>query len=101
MEVSIMNQRKYDPEFKKETVRLVVEKGRTAGSVAKDLGISKDTVYGWVKQFKQHQEVAFPGKGRLNPDDEEVRQLKRRILDLEEENNILKKATAIFARPQK
>ncbi|MDD2620001.1 MAG: transposase [Syntrophomonadaceae bacterium] len=34
-----MNQRKYDPEFKKETVRLVIEKGRTAGSVAKDLGI--------------------------------------------------------------
>ena len=44
-----MSQRKYEPEFKKETVRLIVDKGRSAGSVAKDLGISPDTVYGWVK----------------------------------------------------
>ena len=50
-----MSQRKYEPEFKKETVRLIVDKGRSAGSVAKDLGISPDTVYGWVKQFKEEQ----------------------------------------------
>lgn len=96
-----MSQRKYDPEFKKETVRLIVEKGRSASSVAKDLGISPNTVHGWLRQFRQHQDNAFPGKGKLRPEDEELRQMRRRIADLEEECSILKKAAAIFARPQK
>ena len=51
--------------------------------------------------INQHQADAFPDSGKLRPEDEEIRKLKRRIADLEEENAILKKATAIFARHQK
>ncbi len=44
---------------------------------------------------------AFPGKGNLKPQDEENRRLKREIAELREENEIFKKAAAIFVRLQK
>jgi len=44
---------------------------------------------------------AFPGKGKLKPPDQEMRDLQRKVKDLEEENAILKKAAAIFAKHQK
>lgn len=53
------------------------------------------------KAFKEHGMDAFPGKGNLKPEDEEIRQLRRQLADLKEENEILKKATAYFAKNQK
>lgn len=91
----------YNKEFKLEAVRLVIEKGRTVPSVASDLGLNEKTLYGWVNQYSKHEGDAFPGSGRLTPEEEELRRLKRRIADLEEENAILKKATAIFANHRK
>ncbi|SHF52194.1 transposase [Desulforamulus putei DSM 12395] len=84
-----------------EAVKLVVEKGRSVPSVALDLGIHEKTLYKWVSDYKKDSENAFPGSGRLKPQDELIRQLKRRVADLEEENAILKKAAAIFANHRK
>lgn len=95
------NGRKYNKEFKLEAVKLVVEKGRSVPSVALDLGIHEKTLYKWVSDYKKDSENAFPGSGRLKPQDELIRQLKRRVADLEEENAILKKAAAIFANHRK
>lgn len=91
----------YNKEFKLEAVKLVTEKGRSVASVANDLGVSSKTLYKWIDEYSKHAENSFPGSGKLRPEDEELRQLKRRIADLEEENAILKKATAIFAKHQK
>jgi hypothetical protein len=44
---------------------------------------------------------AFPGKGHLKPHEEELLKLKRRVTDLEEEREILKKALAIFSKHRK
>jgi len=46
-------------------------------------------------------EEAFPGKGRLKPQDEEMRRLTRKLADVEEERDILKKALAIFSKEPK
>ena len=43
--------KRYDKEFKIEVVRLVVEKGRSAQSVAADLEINVKTLYGWIRQY--------------------------------------------------
>lgn len=93
--------RKFDKEFKKEAVNLVLQQKRSVAAVAREIGVHENTLHKWIALFQNHQENAFPGSGNLRPEDEETRRLMRRIADLEEENAILKKATAIFAKHQK
>ncbi len=96
-----MSERKYTPEFKKESVLMVIEQGYSAKQAAKSVGVPYNTFIGWVKEYKQYKESAFPGKGRLRPEEDEIRRLKKQVADLKEENEILKQAAAIFARPRK
>lgn len=91
--------RSFDRAFKVETVRLITEQGRSIASVARDLNIHDSVLRRWVRQYREDKEHSFPGKGHLKPDDEELRRLKRRNAELEEEVAILKKAVAIFTRP--
>mgnify|MGYP001100934444 CR=1 FL=1 len=93
--------RRFDKDFKIETVKLVLENKRPVAAVAREVGIHENTLRKWINLFRDHQENAFPGSGNLTPEEAEKRSLLRRIADLEEENAILKKATAIFAKHQK
>jgi len=95
------NQRRFTPEYKEEIIKLVTEQGKRVTHVARDIGVSEATVRGWVKKYKEHGENAFPGSGNLRPEDEEIRKLKKRLSDIEEENAILKKAIRIFTKPEK
>lgn len=88
----------YTREFKEDAVRLVSGKGIPVSRVAVDLGIHENTVYKWLRQYKADPEGAFPGKGRLKPQDEEFRNLQRENEVLKEEREILKKALAIFSK---
>jgi transposase len=90
--------RKYDRQFKIEAVRLVTEGGRRVADVARDLGVHVNLIYLWKKQFSEDPEEAFPGQGNLKSSDAEVRRLQRKLTDVEEERDILKKALAIFSR---
>jgi len=93
--------KRFDPEYKKEIVRLVEELGQSPTQVARDVGVTPQTIRAWVRKFGNGDPRAFPGEGHLHPADEEVKQMKRQIKDLTEENAILKKAMAIFARDGK
>jgi len=93
--------KKFDKEFKLEAVKMVLEQNRKPTEVAYDLGLHPNTIYRWLQAFDVRGIETFPGSGHLHPEDDELRRLKRRIADLEEENAILKKATAIFAKHQK
>lgn len=95
------NQRRFTTEYKEEIIKLVTEQGRKVTHVARDIGVSEATVRGWVKKYRAHGENAFPGSGNLRPEDEELRKLKKRLADIEEENEILKKAIRIFTSPEK
>ena len=90
--------RAYDQEFKREAVRLVIEANAPASKIAEDLGINANILYRWVRQFKEDPKNSFPGKGKLKPEEEELRKLKRELADVKEERDILKKAVAIFSR---
>jgi transposase len=83
--------RKFDREFKVETARLIVEGGRKVTDVARDFDIHENVLRKWKNQYIEDKEHSFPGKGRLKPEDEELRRLKRELADMREERDILKK----------
>jgi transposase len=53
---------------------------------------------GWVKKYKKSPNAPFPGSGKLSPEDEKLRKLEKENRELKDENEILKKAAAYFAR---
>ena len=91
-----MKREKYSREFKREAVRLVVDEQMSARQVAEDLGVNSTTVSTWVRLVGQDGEDAFPGKGKLKPQDERIRQLEKENRRLQMERDILKKAITFF-----
>ena len=90
--------RGFDKEFKKEVACLVTERGRKVSEVARDLDIHPNVIHRWKREYLGDIEDAFPGKGRMKPEEEEMRKLKKTLVDVTEERDILKKALAIFSK---
>lgn len=86
--------RDFTDDFKKEAVRLSFESGRTVEQVAKDLGIGKSTLNTWRRQFRDADLAAGPHEDPSK----EIARLKRENEILRQERDLLKKATALFAR---
>lgn len=91
------NRRRYDRAFKVEAVRLVTEERRRVTEVARELGINANQLHRWKRKLVEEGQLAFPGKGRLTPEQEELRRLRRELVDVTEERDILKKAMAVFS----
>jgi transposase len=89
--------KRFDKEFKIEAVRLASEPGNTQAGIERDLGISQGIISRWKRELRKDGDQAFPGKGRLKPDDDDMRRLKRENERLRRERDILKKAVAIFS----
>ena len=90
--------RRFDKQFKLDALRMVQESDRPIASIARDLGIHPNVLYRWREQLLADPDHAFPGKGKLKPEDEELRKLRRENEILKEERDILKKALAVFSR---
>ena len=91
--------KKYNKQFKIDTVTMLKNGERTASDVALALGIRPDLVSRWKREFEQEDKKSFTGQG--NPRDEEIARLKKENAELKMERNILKKAMAIFSTPEK
>ena len=97
-----MGQRKkFDKAFKEHVVLRILAEESTMADTAKELNVHYTTVRDWVTFYKQDGESAFPGSGHLKTEDDEIRKLRKQLADLKEENDILKKAAAYFAKIQK
>jgi transposase len=96
-----MNQKRqyktYNKAFKEEAVALVIDQGYTVPEAAESLGIRANLLYGWKQQFEDKQSGAVLG------DDErsELMKLRKENKQLRMEKEILKKASAFFAREMK
>ncbi|MBM2847023.1 MAG: transposase family protein [Bacteroidetes bacterium] len=88
----------FDRQFKIDAVNLVVNGGRSIAEVARDLGIEANTLHRWKREFTIEDKEAFPGKGRLSPQEEELRRLRRELEQAKEDREILKKALAFFSK---
>jgi transposase len=86
----------YPPQFKREAVRLVQSSpGRTIAQIAKELGVSDNSLRNWVKQT----EIDEGKTERLTTEErEELRSLRKEVKVLRQEREILRKAAAFFAR---
>lgn len=84
--------RKYDPEFKREAVRLVEEESMTIREVERNLGITYGVLKGWVQKHRDHQDAACSGSVGLQSPDAELKRLRKENEQLRRERDILKKA---------
>ena len=90
--------RSFSKEFKTNAVKLILENGRKTSEVARQLDISENTLHNWKRHYKQDHSDAFPGHGNQKTKDEYIRKLERENKRLKDERDILKKATAFFAK---
>lgn len=92
--------RSFTDEFKAQVVKRVVEGHRTAGEVARDLDLTESAVRAWMKQAQVDAGKGAPG-AMTSAEREELVALRREVRELREDRDILKKATAFFAKQSK
>jgi transposase len=95
------NRRGFTKEFKIDAVKLVTEQGYKLSEAARNLGIDPSVLRRWKDQMSKDAEQAFPGKGCLSTEKEELHRLRKEVKRLQMERDILKKATAFFANLSK
>lgn len=89
--------KQFSKQFKIDAVKLVSEKGYNISEAARNLGIHHSSLRRWKKQFETNGNQAFPGKGHMSPEKEELDRLRKEVKKLRMEREILKKAAAFFA----
>jgi transposase len=82
-----------------EALQLLETSGKSAAQIERDLGIGPGCLSRWKSKFSQEGDQAFPGHGRLVPEQDRIRHLERENEFLRQERDILKKAVVIFSRP--
>jgi transposase len=93
--------RKFDDSFKLEVVKMIKDQGLSVSQVCRDLNIGDTAVRRWLQQYDAEQ-LGQPGIGKpLTPEQQRIRQLEQENRQLKVDNDILKKATAFFARELK
>jgi transposase len=93
-----MERRKFTREFKLEAVKLIKERGVSVAQASQDLGVHQTQLRQWVKDFESDPLQAFPGQGQMKPEQLEIERLRREVIKLKAERDILKKAAAYFAK---
>jgi transposase len=92
---------KFDPAYKMQICQAVESGASTIPELSRETGINENTLYGWMKRYRDNREKPFVGSGYILPENEEVVRLRRENKDLREEVEILKKAAAYFAKHQR
>ncbi|CAI8920615.1 transposase [Pseudomonas sp. GM24] len=93
--------RAFDDSFKLQVVKMIKDQGLTVTQVCQDLNIGETAVRRWVQQYEAEQ-LGQAGIGKpLTAEQQRIRQLEQENRQLKVDNDILKKATAFFARELK
>src|SRR5699024_10748642 len=90
--------RKYTPEYRREAAALVLDTDRPIAHVAEEIDVGAQLLGRWVQQERERRDPpAGPGAPLAAEEREELKQLRRRVYDLERDNEFLGKAAAFFA----
>ena len=88
----------YSRQFKIDAVKLVTDRGYKISEAARNLEINPNLLRKWKNQLAAENNQAFPGKGHMTPEKEELYRLRKENQRLRMEHEILKKAAAFFAK---
>lgn len=93
--------RVFDASFKLQVVQMIRDQGLTVGQVCRDLGLVDSAVRRWLAQVDAEHK-GLPGLGKpLTAEQQRIRQLEAENRQLRQDNDLLKKASAFFARELK
>jgi len=93
-----MRRSKYNQEFKDSAVKLCIDSDKSITSIARDLGLNKGTLSLWVSKYKDSNNLTSGSKISKESLEEENKRLKKELAIAQQERDILKKATAYFAK---
>lgn len=85
----------YSSEFKESSVKLAIESSCPIAQTAKELGVNKNTLYTWIDKYSKPKEKAMRSDEHLY---DEVKRLKKELIRVTQERDLLKKAAAYFAK---
>ena len=91
-----MTRRAFSREFKQEAVELITKRGVSEAQASRDLGINATVLRRWVRASETDGSAAFPGHKKLIPEQEELRNLWRKVSKLKAQRDILKRGETIF-----
>lgn len=92
-----MKKPSFTTEFKLESAALVIDQGYSIKEASQAVGVSDSAMRTWVTQLKKERGGETPvGRKALTPDQQKIQQLQLQIKRLEQENEIIKKATALL-----
>ena len=90
------SKQEYNKEFKQRAIKMAVTSNKTIAQIARELGVNATTLYSWVSKEKDENKSSEEvTKAELL---DELKRLKKELSDVKEQRDILKKATAYFAK---
>lgn len=96
------SRRVFSAKFKTDAVRQLKAGRKEVTQIARELDVPRQLLYSWARQADQRKgkppSEVFPGHGKRTADQMELDGLRRKVAELEEANEILKKAKAFFAK---
>jgi transposase len=90
--------RTYTREFKIDAAKLSYNSEKSVEEIAASLGVSQSSLHRWRQEYRDDPDQALPGSGQQKERDAEVARLKKELKQAQMENEILKKAAAIFTQ---
>lgn len=90
--------RHFDPAYKLQVTKMIREQGLSVSQVCKDMGLTTNAVHRWLQQYDAEL-AGRCGIGKpLTPEHQRIRELEKELRQLKSDNELLKKASALFAR---
>ena len=86
----------FSPEFRLETAQLVIDQGYSQKEAADAMGVGYSTIGKWVRQLREERQGKTPQATPMTDEQREIRELKKQVERLEQEKDILKKASALL-----